>query len=87
MATANGNPEGATWSGWSAVPGNGHSAHGPTVAGVSPTELCLAMTGETSTNLYMQCYIQGLGWLGWNTNDFSGVGSDVTPSINTYWFN
>jgi hypothetical protein len=87
IAHSDGDPTGATWASWSAVPGNGHSAHGPAIAGVSPQELCLAMTGQTSTTLYMQCYIQNLGWLGWTTNDFSGVGSDVTPAINTYWFN
>ena len=91
MASATGNPTGSTWSGWSAVPGNGHTAHGPTVAGVSPGELCLGMTGQTSTTLYQQCYIQGLGWLGWNASDFSGVGpasrprSTLTGSHNPLW--
>jgi hypothetical protein len=87
VATAAGNPTGATWSGWSAVPGGGHTAHGPAIAGISPQELCIGMTGQTSTTLYQQCYSSSSGWSGsWGTNYFEGMSSDFTPSINTYWF-
>ena len=86
IANSTGNPTGATWSGWSAVPGNGHTAHGPAIAGISPQALCVAMTGQTSTTVYEQCYYTSQGWGGWHTNFFNGVGSEFTPAINTYWF-
>jgi hypothetical protein len=87
-AYATGDPRGGTWVAWTQIPGNAHTAHSPAIAQDRlATDFCAAITGQTSTTLYMQCYVAGRGWGGtWTSTPFGGVGSKATPSLNTYWF-
>lgn len=87
-AYTTGDPIGATWAVWTAVPGSAHTAGGPTISAESPASLCFQITGQTSKTLYQQCELLMGGptsmWSGWLP--YSGVTSSAPPSVNNYWF-